>query len=119
MQLKLIPLSLALLVLSGCASQKTQYYWGEYENFVYLMYAKPGEATPEVQIQRLVAERDLAQAAGKPVPPGVNAHLGMMYAASGNIEQALLSFEEEKRTYPESGKLMDDMIARAKGEEKS
>ncbi len=119
MRIRALLLSLLMAALTGCAGTQTQYYWGNYENLVYLMYAQPGEATPEVQIERLTTDRQKAEAAGLPVPPGVNAHMGMMYAALGNIEQALAAFEEEKRLYPESAKFMDDMISRATGGKKS
>lgn len=105
---------LFVITATGCETQQQQYHWGNYEQLVYLMYAQPGESTPEVQIERLTRDRQIAQQKGKPIPPGVNAHMGMMYAALGNTGQALAAFEEEKRLYPESRVFMDGMIKRAK-----
>lgn len=102
-----------VLLLAGCATNTDQYYWGSYEELIYQMYANPGEATPEVQIQKLTSDIQKAESSGKPVPPGVHAHLGMMFAAAGNLEQALGAFATEKANYPESAKFIDDVIERA------
>lgn len=110
---KLLGVGLFGVLATGCATQQEQYHWGSYEQLVYLMYAQPGESTPEVQIERLTRDRQKARKQGKPIPPGVNAHMGMMYAALGNTGQALAAFEEEKRLYPESRVFMDGMIKRA------
>ena len=112
---KILLMSLTTGLLMGCTTTKTQYYWGNYEQLVYQMYAEPGEATPEVQILKLTTDLQITTDKGMVTPPGVNAHLGMMYAAAGNSEQALAAFENEKRLFPESKKLMNDMITRARG----
>jgi len=105
------------IILSvGCASHSSLYYWGEYEELVYEMYNKPGSATPEVQIDKLTRDIQKADSRGIPVPPGVFAHLGFMYAAVGNQDDAITSFNEEKERFPESHVLVNGMISRAYGE---
>mgnify|MGYP006079235553 FL=1 len=108
-------LLLVAVLSTGCVTPQTQYHWGEYESLLYQMYANPSEATPELQIQQLTQDKQEAEAAGKPIAPGINAHMGMMHAAMGNLEAAIAAFEEEKLRYPESKQFMDDMIDRAKG----
>ena len=89
MEIRLLVAAGFFSLLTACTTApKTQYYWGSYEELLYLMYANPGEATPEMQIAKLTEDRHKAEAEGKPVPPGVNAHMGMMYAALGNAELA-------------------------------
>jgi len=80
------------------------------------MYNKPGSATPEVQIDKLTRDIQKADSRGIPVPPGVFAHLGFMYAAVGNQDDAITSFNEEKERFPESHVLVNGMISRAYGE---
>lgn len=102
-----------IMITTGCTSNSNLYYWGNYEPMIYKMYNKPGQATPQVQIERLNVDIQQAENNGKPVHPGLHAHLGMMYAAVGNISDAMASFEQEKALFPESAVLIDGMMNRA------
>ena len=106
-------MGLALTVLSGCATNKSQYYWGEYENLIYQTHIKPEEALPIVQIEKLQMDIQKAEAANKPVPPGLYAHLGLMYAANGDKSLALDSLNKEKELFPESTLFIDGLINRS------
>ena len=97
---------------AGCATQQPTYYWGNYESLLYTSYALPGEASPDLQIATITSDIQKAEAEGKPVPPGIHAHLGMMYVAAGNMEQAHVAFMQEKTLYPESTVLIDGIIER-------
>ena len=103
----------AVLLFSGCASNSTQYYWGGYESLVYKMHHTPGEVTPSIQIEQLQTDIEKAKAAGKPIPPGVYAHLGLMYAANGNKELALVSLNKEKELFPEASTFVNGLIKRS------
>ena len=107
--LKLLLLAVPLL-LTGCQNPNI-YYWGHYENLVYVMYAKPDKVSPVVQAQTLEADLHKAQAANKPVPPGFHAHLGYLYFQTGKPELARQEFENEKKQFPESTVFMDRMLA--------
>ena len=109
-------LSICLFLGIGCATTSNLYYWGEYENLVYDMYNKPGAATPEVQIDKLTRDIQKAESRGQAIPPGVFAHLGVMFAAVGNQDDAIASFTEEKERFPESHILIDGMMKRAYGD---
>ena len=100
-------------VLSACSTQQPIYHWGHYEPLIYDMYHKPGKADPTTQILKLTEDIQWAKSRGKKVPPGVHAHLGMMYAAEGNYDLAQAAFLEEKTLFPESAVLIDGMMARA------
>lgn len=107
----LLGLSLALC-LTGCANNDTTYHWGNYEQVVYDMYKNPGEATADQQLVKLRQDIEIAASKGKPVPPGVFAHMGMLYASMGDSEQAKQSLNEELVRYPESAIFVDGLLTR-------
>jgi hypothetical protein len=95
--------------LAGCApTHQTLYYWGDYQTQVYGHFAK--EKSPEEQIAKLEAGLEKARASGKPVPPGYNAHLGILFALSEHADQMLKYFEAEKKLYPESTAYIDFLL---------
>ena len=113
MQFRLLLLTVFTLLLAACAS-RDQYHWGQYEVLIYSMYVKPGEAPPERQIVKLTEDIQRARANGKSPGPGIFAHLGYMYALSGDEAAANQAFEEEMRLFPDAVVLIKGMQARAK-----
>ena len=101
------------LTSTGCVSTSTLYHWGSYERLLYSMYSEPGSADATTQIQALTTDIQKAHDMGKKVAPGIHAHLGMMYASQGKVEQALAAFNMEKVLYPESLVLIEGMMMRA------
>lgn len=108
----LIVTSLFVFV-SGCVSNNTQYHWGEYETLIYKQHINPEEVSAVIQIKQLESDIEKAIAINKPVPPGVYAHLGMMYAINGNKELALSALNKEKELYPEATVFIDGLIQRS------
>lgn len=106
-------LMMTCIVLSACETTPNLYYWGSYERLLYDMYNKPGAATAELQIDELSTDIERAENSGQKMAPGVHAHLGLMYAAVGNMPAAEAAFSNEKRLYPESATLLDGMLQRA------
>jgi hypothetical protein len=107
-----VPLA-ATLLLAGCATgPQPLYYWGDYQPTLYGHFTK--EVGPQEQIASLEAGLEKARAAGKPVPPGYNAHLGLLYAEGEQTDQMLKYFEAEKTLYPESASYMDFLLAKLK-----
>ena len=107
-----VPLA-ATLLLTGCATGPGPlYYWGDYQPTLYGHFTK--ESEPQEQIASLEAGLEKARAAGKPVPPGSNAHLGLLYAEGEQTDQMLKYFEAEKALYPESASYMDFLLAKFK-----
>lgn len=105
---------LGMLLLTGCASgNKGLYYWGSYEPVLLDAYTNPGEAPTEVQIEKLTATIARAQDNHMNVPPGVFAHLGMLYARQGSTKLAIEALTEEKKRFPESAVFIDGLLARA------
>ena len=54
------------------------------------------------------------EAKGK-VPPGIYAEYAYILYISGQTREAIMYFEKEKKTWPESSVFMDKMIDTAKG----
>lgn len=115
--LKLAALALISIAMFGCETSSSLYYWGSYESLLYDMYHKPGSAIPEIQIQKLRRDIQVAESRGYKVAPGIYAHLGFMYAALGNKSAAEESFNREKALYPESAVMLDGMIERSNARE--
>ena len=103
------------LIFSGCASQKSLYYWGSYQPQIYQMYSEPGEAPPEQQLIKFEEDYQKAMSQNKRMPPGFHAHVGYLYFESGKMDQAYKNFEMEKSHYPESSIYMDSLMQRMKG----
>ena len=102
-------LSIAFLMLSGCAKQKTIYNWGDYQQQVYQHFKTEGNS-PEEQITALEQGLQKARAKGESVPPGYHAHLGMLYAKAGRQDQVIQSLETEKTLFPESSGYIDFLL---------
>lgn len=111
---KLLALTFLGALLAGCKTTEPQYYYGEYNVAVY-SYFKSDSVTLEEQISLMNQVIEQAEAIGKPVAPGVHAHLGMLYFETGNESQGLSHFEIEKNLFPESTQYIDFLISSAKG----
>jgi hypothetical protein len=57
------------------------------------------------------------QAANRPVPPGMRAHLGMLYAETGNDGKAQESLLAEKASCPESATYVDLLLKKYQNKE--
>jgi hypothetical protein len=100
-----------LAILEGCAIKPTGlYYWGDYEEQIYKQYDNSAQASPAEQIAVLEKDIEVAKGHNMPVAPGVYAHLGHQYLATGNKDKALAYFNLEKHVYPESSAFMDRAI---------
>ncbi|MDR0806377.1 MAG: DUF4810 domain-containing protein [Enterobacteriaceae bacterium] len=109
---------LVVLFLGGCAQpSKNLYYWGDYQNTVYRYY-QSDKVAPEQQIASLQEVVEKSKATNLPVPPGLHAHLGMLYSNTGHSELAITEFGLEKSLFPESAVFMDSLINKSKGSKK-
>ncbi len=106
------PLLLTALLaatLAGCATrQQPLYYWGNFQDQQYAYFK--GDKGPEDGIQNLERVREEARSRGRPVPPGFQAHLGMLYGQTGRtdlFEQNLLA---ERQQFPESSAYVDFLL---------
>ncbi|WP_440906018.1 DUF4810 domain-containing protein [Catenovulum sp. SX2] len=114
-QVKNTLLAFVALLSVGCATKDNrQYYWGNYETIIYGHHLKQEDFPAQVQIQQLTKDIEKAQTIGKPVAPGVYAHLGMLYANIGDRDLALAALTKEKELYPDSTLLIDGLVTRLK-----
>lgn len=101
----------AALLLGGCADgPQLMYTWGNYQSTIYQYYQKE-KSSPEEQIAKLNEIIEMARAANRPVPPGLHAHLGLLYIQLGKEAEARQELTTEKNMYPESGPYMDFLLA--------
>lgn len=95
--------SAAVLLLSGCAddSPRQLYYWdGAYTGSVYEYLSEEGDAG--AQIAALEESLQKAYQRAAKVPPGLYAHLGLLYLSQGNGAKFKAYIEKEAELYPES-----------------
>ncbi len=107
-------LLLAAGLLAGCAGPKTLYSWDQYQPTVY-QYYQQDKTSPEGQIASLQQAVEQARAKGQAVPPGLNAHMGLLYAKTGRDTEAFQYFEAERNQFPESAPYMDFLLSKNKG----
>lgn len=99
----------ALVLLAGCATPpQPLYYWGDYQGQVHGYFK--GDKSPEEQILALEAIREKARAKGLGVPPGLQAHLGLLYGQTGRSDRMLEYFAAEKTQFPESSPYLDFLL---------
>lgn len=106
---RLVLAALAVGMLAGCATQpKPLYYWGDYPSMMYSHFqSAKGQ---QEQIAALESTREKARAQGAALPPGFQAHLGMLYGQTGQTDRLLQNLEAEKQQYPESAPFMDFLL---------
>lgn len=100
----------AAAALAGCVTpQRSLYYWGDYQPVVYSHFK--GDAA-EAQQLRLEQAAHEAQSRGQAVPPGFNAHLGLLHLNTGQLDQARAAFEAEAALFPESRPYMTFLLSK-------
>lgn len=97
-------------LLQGCAP-RTLYRWGEYDDALYAHYKNPQDR--EAFVERLRVVIDGAEQGGEKVPPGCYAEYGYALYEEGKYDEASRYFKLEREKWPESGVLMQKMIATA------
>lgn len=101
-----------IAILAGCAHRPgPMYMWEAFPKQQYEALQREG-ASPEDQIRALQAHAEKARAAGAALPPGLRAHLGMLYLATGNAVQAREAWNAEKTAFPESAPYMNQLLKR-------
>ncbi len=111
---KLFCIIILALFVSACKTTEPLYYHGAYNKAVYA-YFKAEDTTMEEQINILQQTIQAAANAGKPVAPGVHAHLGLLYFDTGNADLGKQHFEQEKVLFPESAKYLDFLLTSRQG----
>lgn len=101
-----------VLWLAGCAQTGAPLYmWETYPRQQYAYLLREG-ISPEQQIQEIEAHAEKARAANAQLPPGLRAHLGMLYLSVGNPGRAVELWNAEKVAFPESTPYMNQLLKR-------
>jgi hypothetical protein len=108
-------LALAVAVLmSACASPPSSLYdWGAYPQALAVHLRESGG---DAARQASLLEEQLQKAAGaaRAAPPGLHAHLALLYTQLGNEALAVRHLQAEKALYPEGAAYMDFLLRNAR-----
>ena len=102
-------------LLSGCGTWSSNdrdiYSWGSYEKQIYSYLDGENRDSLLLQFQR---ELEVIKSSNKKAPPGFFAHLGLLYAETGQEAEAFSCFIIEKSLFPEAAPFMDFLLRRQK-----
>jgi hypothetical protein len=111
---KVILLIITSVILSSC-SNPTLYYWDDYPKSLYDYRKDANEKDLNNHVELLEKIIKTSNRRHIRVAPGLHAELGYYYLTLNRAEEAHQMFLKEKEIYPESEKLMLQMIERAGG----
>ena len=101
----------AILVALTSACAQPMYRWGDYDQAVYHHYRNPADHLAFVEeLGTIIRENEQG---GARMPPGCYAEYGWALYEEGRFQEASAFFEKEQKAWPESGVLMQKMIALA------
>lgn len=103
---------LPVMALCACAGRPALYDWGAYQPAVY-NYLKQEETDYARDVAALEANMHRNRPPGQQLPPGFQAHLGMLYLKMGQSGQGMEQFAQEKRAFPEAAAFMDFLMRNA------
>lgn len=112
---KMIGLLFAVALLGGCAPKNRPIYcWEDYQETIYQYYQQNEGNANEKQIAHLHEIIEKSRAQNLPVPPGLHAHLGLLYIKTGHPDQGFTEFNTEKSLFPESAHFVDFLMSKDK-----
>ncbi len=114
---KCLAAGVVLALMTGCATDRSLYQWGGYDEALYSSYKNP-ETVAALQ-SKLEIHIAAMNAAGQKVAPGLYAELGSLYLQSGKTDAAIEQYRNERELWPESRQLMDSMIGTLESRGKS
>jgi len=106
-------MSVLILVISGCASKTPMYEYADYSESYYAVKKDAGDESMKEWKTALEESIEKSNAQAIRIPPGINANLGYIYLKLNNSDKAILFFNAEKTTYPESTVFMNKLIKKA------
>ena len=109
--LRRIALGVLISMLAACAAKGPGplYLWEAFPRLQYEVLLRGG-FSPDEHIRQLEFHAEKARAANAALPPGLRAHLGMLYLSAGNAERARELWKAEILAFPESSPYMDQLI---------
>lgn len=109
--IRAVVLLAACTAVSACATQKSRYAWGGYEEVIYASYVSHNDVPAEKQVELLEKDYQVARSTNARMPPGWHAELGYLYYQLGKGDQARQELLTEKSEFPESAVFVDRLLA--------
>lgn len=111
MALGAIALAACISLLTGCANTKEPplYGWRGYEKNLDA-YFRADKSGADEQLKAMQDDQKVLQAEGKALPPGYQAHMGLLHGRKGDLESFRNQLEAEKQQFPESAGFMDFLM---------
>jgi hypothetical protein len=106
--MKIFPIALLCVLMTGCATRTGLYQWGGYDAMLYQSYKNPEKAVEFRQGLELHITK--MEASNQKVAPGLYAELGTLYLQTGDNTKAVSMYKKERDAWPESRGLMDSLI---------
>lgn len=104
-------------LLAGCATPvQPLYQWGGFPAHTYDALRGEGKS-PQEQVDLMLAHAQKVVQAGQKLPPGYQAHLGLLLLKLGRADAAQQHFDAERAAFPESAAYIDALakaLARTK-----
>ncbi|MDO5045182.1 DUF4810 domain-containing protein [Campylobacter sp.] len=101
---KILSVALSALFFAGCvesSSPRNMYYWnGAYEDAMYQYLNEEGDIYESIDELEEILE--YASQKNIKIPPGMLAHLGLLYSNIGNDHKAQMYLDKEAEIFPES-----------------
>lgn len=108
---KVYLLLLVLLFASGCATSNQLYSWDNYPTTLYKYKKDPTEENLQKHKEMIVSIIKTSEEQGRRVPPGVYCEYGFLLLKEGKTSEAVIYFDLEEKTYPESGVFIKNIKA--------
>jgi hypothetical protein len=119
MRLVLLACTLLAVVLTGCVvAPKPLYSWENFPRQQYDTLLSKGPGLDD-QIRELQAHADKARSTDTALPPGLRAHLGMLFLSAGDPGSAREQWLAEKAAFPESTAYIDHLLKRLNAQGKT
>lgn len=116
-RLKFAAMLLVCVAFVGCATKPTTLYqWEGYQSNIDAHF-RTNKLSPDAQIQLMEADLQKIRASGTAVPPGYQAHLGLLYGQQGNLDKFAQQVQAERKQFPESETFMDFLLRNYKKNE--
>ena len=109
-------LLVAALALGGCANKpaiQPLYGWNGYEKNIDTYFRSDRESL-DTQAKLMEDDLEKMRAGGKAIPPGYQAHMGLLYGKQGDMGRFQMHLEAEKLQFPESESFIDFLLRKFK-----
>ena len=112
--MKKIILLTTTLLLTGCVTRTPAIYdWGSYEANIKESILAADTNNIDTQIDNLLFTLQQSETSNKKPPPGLYAHLGLLYDKKGDSELMRQYLKKESEPYPESGHYISFILSQS------